>query len=116
MSETPDLSTLPARMRYAGEVCSEAAARLSPNEGQHWYQALWSSMTLHNMAGQFELQDRAAEKTVNDLARDMYEISGWSGCAGSAWNRLLPNDADRHRFLKEAGFLIARGWTKAADE
>jgi hypothetical protein len=35
MSETPDLSTLPQRMRYAAKVMKEAAERESEMQGEH---------------------------------------------------------------------------------
>lgn len=46
-------------------------------------------------------------------ARELYEEHGWSGCAGSEWDRLPPATQDGWRFAAErlaAVRTLAEGW------
>lgn len=98
MSE-PDLSTLPARMRYAAGVLEDAAARYwgypSPDFS-------WAPAGLRNLAVIFDDQDRATverEQMAADLIRDLQAVES-------------PNFG-LAEYIDIATHLVDAGWTKA---
>lgn len=107
MTETPDLSTLPARMRYAKTVVDEADARYGSSHP-------WIPWALLNYADKWEAEDNAAaerEQVAEQLATELYLAGGWPYIALSeaahgtqSWCR------DTARKLAE------RGWTRAVDK
>lgn len=76
MTEQPDLSTLPKRMRYAATVLAEANERLNELNilgKQTGY--LWGSSSLIKEAGLWEESDRAAadhDTQIDELARQIH--------------------------------------------
>lgn len=73
MSDEPDLSTLPARMRFAATIIEEAAQeyyRREPNG--NWIARNWRSTDLKSFAEQWENEDRAGE-VVKELAHVLRE-------------------------------------------
>jgi hypothetical protein len=106
----PDLSTLPARMRYAAQVLEEASERYYGKKTFHG----WAADGLRNVAAIFDDQDRAAkesEQQVEELAKTMFDgvanhVSTFEwGDYQNRWNR----DIYRHA----ARAALDAGWTKA---
>jgi hypothetical protein len=93
VTDQPDLSTLPARRRYAAEVLGEASGRC-PDDA-NW----WSPYSLCRFADKWEAEDREKadrEALVEELVRDVSNSQWWQ-----------PKCMART--------LIDNGWTKAAD-
>ena len=123
MSEQPDLSTLPKRMRYAATVLAEADARYARYTRKQMVDDCfgWDSQSLQSVADEWEAQDRevAEHKTlIENLAREMFTEQG----------RLYPKHENFKLPFDEAGAgsqsncrrlaaaLIDAGWRKVDPE
>jgi hypothetical protein len=96
MTEQPDLSTLPARMRYAADVLREADERYASKHS-------WSPDGLEIIADTWEDQDRATTERaawIRELANTIYRAAGWSG------------NGPHEPHLEAARRLIESGWRK----
>jgi hypothetical protein len=95
MSEQPDLSTLPKRMRYAATVLREADARYDFNK-------VWPVEELEGFADQWEAEDRAngeRDAMAEELAKTMFDIFAV---------RDLNDEPPRNM----ARWLVDQGWRK----
>jgi hypothetical protein len=102
MSEAPDLSTLPQRMRYAATVLEEAHER-NGTTGD------WCSRNLIIAAAKWECEERQAhERLVEELAREMFVAGGDRDCPTR--ERL-----EQRGYMSPARKLIESGWRKGAD-
>lgn len=113
MSETPDLSTLPKRMRYAADVLQDV---LNHHGVISHFDLVnfWSPGSWRYYAASFEAEEKAAaehEQQVEQLAKTMCDgvaerVSTFAwGDDRNRWNREIYRQAARA--------AIAAGWTKA---
>lgn len=105
LTDTPDLSTLPQRMRYAAEAMREAEARNAhpPISG-------WSPWWLEARSRDWEIEDReTAERDsgqVEKLARELHGIN-WS------WGEFEGlSHAVQVAYRANAQRLLDAGWRK----
>jgi hypothetical protein len=95
---SPELSTLPQRMREAADVIDEAAAEFHgrpENMNSGWLAHNWTAKDLRTYADDWEAADRQAEALTDELARDLY---------GAGWRKVCRSDVRQ---------LIESGWTKS---
>jgi hypothetical protein len=106
MSEQPDLSTLPKRMRYAARVLEEATEReLRENVFE---ERKWSAERLLDRAGEFNKADYAKrQKLVEELACELW---GLPPGAAMGWSKAKESYQEVAR--SAARKLIESGWRK----
>lgn len=106
MTEQPDLSTLPQRMRYAADVLGEADERYGSKHS-------WSPDGLEIYASKWEDQDcEAAEldTQIEELARKIYHVGFVVGMHN---HRLAFEDySGKEAIQRTAKRLIESGWRK----
>lgn len=108
MSETPDLSTLPQRIRYAVSVLKEVDDRYRSGCGSAADEFVWRRGTLMERAAEWEGFERAVEALVLDLALDLWVLDG-----GTPEKFDLPYTAQTTgRYTAKARKLIESGWRK----
>jgi hypothetical protein len=103
MTEQPDLSTLPKRMRYAAEVLREVNKR----EGMH-SDFSWANCGLRALADRWESEDATAaerDALVEELAKGM-ALAVWNGIDHWA------DDYVKALYLSCARFVVESGWRK----
>lgn len=90
------------RMREAADTLDEAA------EADPWAVRIDTTPIRAYAAAQEQIAAAQGEREqlINDVAATIYAVSAWSGCAGSAWERLAAEDGERVQFLKIARQLL----------
>lgn len=106
MSGTPDLSTLPQRMRYAAQVIGEANDRLHYGTIEDL-----PPPVLRSLADEWEAEDRAAaehEALVEELVQEIVQAVV-PGLNINLVNLATTGDMELHNVARK---LIENGWTK----
>lgn len=106
MSQQPDLTTLPERMRYAASVINAVNRRASDLQQMPPIDREWNSSSLHRWADAWEVED---DVPVGELAEELLKAQR---LAYPAREDLHTNSKAGENARILAAHLIESGWRK----
>lgn len=115
MPETPDLTTLPQRVRYASGVLQELRQKDAEFDAIYWdlsWRGIGAQGLLCCAAKRIEDEDRAVaerQKWAGELARDIAKARG----IDADWPYL--DALTQRECLEQADRLLVSGWRKGGD-
>lgn len=115
MTDQPDLSTLPQRMRYADAVLGEARDRYHADhrkDNAGWPATSWDGTGLRAYAEKWEAEDRAVaerDAQVEQLAREMFDANRPEH-GRQQWDD--PYEVVQGAYMAIARDLVESGWRK----